>query len=162
VHNGVPHRGRRRGAVSPGHPGRLSPRERLIKRYIAGPGQTVVETETGIAIDGTALATEPVDSGFRYSDASEGRVSERTGTVVREHLGARGYLTLRTGPPRQPGTWTVPAGHLFFLGDNRDNSYDSRFTGGSRRDGVVGRVVGIWLAWHDGVPDWERIGMPVD
>jgi len=131
-----------------------------IKRYIAGPGQTIAETDTGLVIDGQPLATEVVDPNYRYRDGEKSlRIVERTGTVVREHLGARSYLTLRTGPPRQTGSWTVPAGHVFLIGDNRNNSNDSRYVGPTRKENVVGRAVFTWLAYRDGVPDWDRMGV---
>ena len=135
-----------------------------VKRYLAGPGQTIAETEAGISIDGKLLATEVLDPAYHYRDRDEAtdRVLDRSGTLVREHLGARSYLTLRTGPPNQAGTWTVPADHVFFLGDSRNNSNDSRYLGASPNDAIVGRVVGIWLAYHDGVLDWDRMGVPVE
>lgn len=95
-------------------------------------------------------------------DETTARVSGRSGTVVREHLGARSYLTLRTGPPNQTGTWTVPSAHVFFVGDSRDNSNDSRYLGTSPEDAIIGRVLGVWLAFRDGAPDWDRLGMPVE
>lgn len=136
----------------------------FVKRYLAGPGQTIVETEAGISIDGRPLATEVVDASYRYHDYDEfeDHDVEHTGTLVREHLGGRSYLTLRTGPSRATGTWTVTPGHVFLVGDNRNHSNDSRYLGASPEDAIVGRVVGIWLAYHDGEPDWDRMGMPVE
>jgi len=135
-----------------------------IKRYLAGPGQTIAETEAGLSIDGKPLATEVIDASFHYQDRDEtnDRMLDRSGALVREHLGARSYLTLRTGPPRTTGSWTVPAGQVFFVGDNRNNSNDSRYQGASPQDTIVGRVVGVWLAFRDGAPDWNRMGMPVE
>jgi signal peptidase I len=135
-----------------------------IKRYLAGPGQTIAETEAGLSIDGKPLATEVIDASIRYQDRDEtdGRMLDRSGALVREHLGARSYLTLRTGPPHTTGSWTVPAGQVFFVGDNRNNSNDSRYQGASPQDTIVGRVVGVWFAFRDGAPDWNRMGVPVE
>jgi signal peptidase I len=134
-----------------------------VKRYLAGPGQTIAETESGIAIDGKLLATEVVDPAYRYQDGESGRdAHERTGALVREHLGARSYLIVRTGPPRSTGSWTVPPGQLFLVGDNRNNSNDSRYLGAIPRDAIVGRVLGTWFAMRDGAPDWDRIGIPLE
>jgi signal peptidase I len=42
--------------------------------------------------------------------------------------------------------YVVPPGHVFMLGDNRNNSNDSRFWGAVPERDIKGRVVGIWLA----------------
>ncbi len=135
----------------------------FIKRVIAVGGQTVTETADGIAIDGVPLATELVDARYRFEDEdpSTGEVVVREARLLRERLGDRSYQILRTreGDPR---SWTVPSGHYFVLGDHRDNSNDSRYTGAVAEQDIVGRVIGLWLAWRGKIPDWDRIGTGIE
>ncbi|MFA5072482.1 MAG: signal peptidase I [Nitrospirota bacterium] len=61
------------------------------------------------------------------------------------------------------GPATVPPGKLFFLGDNRDYSYDSRFYGYVPRDTIKGKVISLYWSWdHDQrTVRWDRIGKPI-
>jgi signal peptidase I len=60
------------------------------------------------------------------------------------------YLSTKTN---YPGTWRVPAGQLFVLGDNRNNSSDSHEWGTLALASVVGKAVVVY--WPP--PDWELI-----
>jgi len=140
-----------------------SPDRDWIQRVMGLPGQTLDDTDDGVVVDGKKLPSEVVDAKFSYDDVKpDGSTERRRGMVVREHLGARSYLLLRGAAPRVRGPWKVPANTLFFMGDNRLNANDSRYNPPAPRSSVTGRVLTVWWAMNGNVPDWERIGTPIE
>ena len=107
------------------------PSKDYIKRCIATGGQTVDVKDKTVYVDGKAL-TEPY---VIHIDPS---------------MRAAGF-DYRDNFPRR----TVPPGELFMMGDNRDNSNDSRFWGTVKMDLVKGRAMFIYWSW-DGAKHWPR------
>ena len=68
--------------------------------------------------------------------------------------------------PRTPGVqgeYVVGEDEYFVMGDNRDNSNDSRYWGTVPEENLVGKAFRIWMNWDsaNGGIDWDRIGMKI-
>ncbi|MEI7375348.1 signal peptidase I [Dickeya chrysanthemi] len=69
--------------------------------------------------------------------------------------GAQDQLGLYYQQPRQSlGSWVVPAGHYFMMGDNRDNSADSRYWGFVPERNLVGKATAIWMSFEKQEGEW--------
>jgi signal peptidase I len=131
-----------------------------IKRVVGLPGDVVEYEDSSkqLKING-----QPVE--MQLLGPYEG---EPFTTIGREKLGEHDHqLLVRRGAVSRGGRYVVPPGGYFMMGDNRDNSRDSRFEGVEfvPEENLVGRAVGIWMNWRwpsEGGPQWSRIGKGVD
>jgi|SRR5579863_444879 len=128
----------------------------FIKRVVGLPGDHVVYRNKTLYINGVAMQRE-ADGPYTGPDASGVEIN-------REHLGDMVHETL-TDPSlgSREGEWTVPAGEYFMMGDNRDNSWDSRYWGFVPEKDLVGKAFFIWMNWDafGNKSLWHRVGTTV-
>lgn len=132
---------------------------RLVKRVIGEPGDVVEMRGERVIINGAEAGYGQLDAGVTAAIPATGMQGNQ---FAWETFGAERHPVMAT--PALPamrsfGPVTVPAGQYLVLGDNRDNSKDSRFIGFVPRAKIVGKAVGVALSVdpdHHYLPRWGR------
>lgn len=136
-----------------------------VKRIVGLPGDRVTFRDGGVAVNG-----EPpklADQGWGTHEADTGQRLLREALAGREHEiklnpFVLGRAPMTIGEPhcrsQRAGAWecTVPAGHLLALGDNRDNSADSRAWGFVPEREIYGRVDRVLFNYLEGGRWWHK------
>lgn len=128
-----------------------------IKRVIGVPGDKVAYRDKMLYLNDKPVLQEDIGS---YVGSGSGVIM--TGASLRnEQLEEVQHKILILPEASDRGfEFAVPEGEYFVLGDNRDNSRDSRFWGTVPEENLVGKAFLIWMNWDSaaGNVDWKRIG----
>jgi signal peptidase I len=122
--------------------------ERLVKRVVGVPGDIVAMHSNRLYINGKPLDYAPLDRKFVQIVEPGARNRYR---FAEENLKGTRHpvMALGTNPPGSSfGPVQVPEGKYLMLGDNRDNSADSRYFGFVDRDAIVGRATAVIASWN--------------
>jgi signal peptidase I len=128
-----------------------------VKRVIGLPGETIALVNNQVIIDGQPLPRRALAD----SCTAEGRACH----YWQEQGGNHGYRVLQEDdrPPANFGPVKIPPNALFVMGDNRDNSNDSRVWGTVPVDLVKGTATATYFSKAPtGEIRWERIAKPID
>ena len=142
-----------------------------VKRLIGKPGDSIRIIDKKIFINGTPvnktyLKTEKETITKRFRNSS-GQIFSRDKEVVvdyfTETLGNKSFVTrnIRDENIQYPSEWTVPPGHYFVMGDNRDNSNDStKDVGFVPRENFFGTASHLFMTWEcwTCIPHFSRTG----
>lgn len=128
--------------------------KRLVKRVVGLPGDTIAMLNNRLFINGKSLKYEPIN------DQSNDKVSNQY--CFMENLTGRKHPVMFTpyhSSLRSFGPVTVPDGSYFTMGDNRDNSADSRYFGFVERNRIVGQATAVVASLdinNNYFPRWKR------
>jgi signal peptidase I len=133
-----------------------NPATPFIKRVVGLPGDRIAYYNKTVYVNG-----EAAEQGTLGPYNGTGSATSMSGASLRtENLDGRVHqILIQPGAPTLEGKLVVPEGNYFVLGDNRDNSRDSRFWGTVPDELLIGRAFLIWMSWDwgNGIK-WSRIG----
>jgi len=145
-----------------------NPKVIYVKRLIGEPGDTISYKNKVLTINGKVQTQKFLGHDYDYGNAPG---ETQPVDVYEEDLNGRWHKIFRR-PYVAPNdfkmatdsagdfTYVVPKGHYFMMGDNRDNSQDSRYFGAVPERNIIGKAFGVWMSWdpvHHRVR-WHRIG----
>ncbi|MDA0953950.1 MAG: signal peptidase I [Proteobacteria bacterium] len=125
----------------------------FIKRVIGIPGDVVEYSNKRLTVNGVPIELEfgevVIEGGRPYHVATESLSSEDSREIQLDPM-----------RPARDFKEVVRPGHYFMMGDNRDNSSDSRVWGQVPETDIVGKAFAIWMHWESvlSIPSFDRVG----
>ncbi|MBF0270812.1 MAG: signal peptidase I [Magnetococcales bacterium] len=137
------------------------PTKDYIKRIIALPGDRISYREKRLFVNGQLVAQQ-LEGNYNYLNESDQWVESQR---LMENLGDHPHsiLVRPYANMDQVTDELIPPDHYFVMGDNRDNSNDSRYWGLVPAHRLVGRAVAFFWSWDrtENKPRWERVGQMI-
>lgn len=122
-----------------------------IKRVVGLPGDRISYYNKEVYVNGE-LARQA--SQGRYRGVGQGASMSGAELLEEDLAGVKHDILINHGVPSVEGVFVVPKGQYFVMGDNRDNSNDSRYWGTVPETNLVGKAFFIWMNW-----DWQNKGV---
>jgi signal peptidase I len=132
-----------------------APETYYIKRVIGIPGDHITYNNHQLTINSKVVEDKLIaqlPAGAPVLRMTSEKIDDKTFTT---------HKYLRPSRLSMQGSWVVPEGHYFMMGDNRDNSLDSREWGMVSEDAIVGKAFAVWMHWDSffSIPSFDRAGV---
>ncbi len=139
----------------------------LVKRVVGLPGDTLEFSKKGdMRLNGEVISFAANDEAqawiMQFIDEYEKEEFAETYAIFGEETKEEPYLTIREKDIERSyqGPYEVPDGHMMVVGDNRDNSVDSRSYGFVPLENVLGRAMFIWMSCSETLEGAQNVCHP--
>ena len=131
-----------------------------IKRVIGLPGDRIAYYNKRLLVNGNPIVQEG-----NKPYVGEGSGVSMSGAKLRSEqlLGVAHDILIDESKGTLEGEFIVPEGQYFVMGDNRDNSNDSRYWGFVPEENLVGKAFMVWMNWDSKASGiaWDRLGSSI-
>ena len=134
------------------------PSTNFIKRVIGLPGDVITYRGKRLTVNGEPVVVQKTEL-LPELTAQRG---QRSLSSFLESIGQSEHaIVLDDNRHSRSLKVSVPPGHFFVMGDNRDHSNDSRYWGFVPKENIVGKAFFVWFSWDSpggGGVNWHRLG----
>jgi signal peptidase I len=129
----------------------VNPKQHFVKRVVAVPGDRIRLINRQVYVNGSPMR-EPY---VHYSSLDHDPFRDEFPRVIQPELGVESTWWLQMRKLVEDNQLIIPEGNYFVLGDNRDDSQDSRYWGFVPRENVIGRPLLIYWSLREGGEDLQ-------